>query len=127
MEPKQECELFDSFGIIMQVFLGVASFSSLFAKRAWEYPKRSYKVFLLDISKQAISGLWNHSINLSLAVYLQQAVSRGNGCEWYLVNFLCEILFGVLISYLIHSVVMEFANRNEIIVLQSGVYLSIHD
>ena len=66
-------------------------------------------------------------MNLVLAVYLQLKVNKGNGCEWYFINFLCEILFGVLLCYLIHSVVIHYAEKNDILILQSGVYLSIHD
>jgi len=39
---EKECELFGDFGIIVQVVLGVLSFSGLFAKRHFEYPKRSF-------------------------------------------------------------------------------------
>ena len=123
----KQCELFGDFGIILQLLLGILSFSSLFAKRAFEVPKRSYRIFLLDISKQGVSAGWNHCLNLFLAVYLQLKVNKGNGCDWYFINFICEIAFGVLLSYIIHSVVIHFAEKNDILVLQSGVYLSIHD
>jgi len=66
----KQCELFGDFGIILQILLGILSFSSLFAKRAFEVPKRSYRIFLLDISKQGVSAGWNHMLNLFLAVYL---------------------------------------------------------
>jgi hypothetical protein len=111
----------------MQIGLGLFSFSMLFAKRAFEYPKRSYRIFLLDISKQALSALWSHALNLYLAVFLQNQVSRGNGCDWYFINFIMEICFGVLMCYLIHSCILYFANKYDILILQSGVYLSIHD
>jgi hypothetical protein len=52
---------------------------------------------------------------------------RGDACDWYLLNFLCEIFFVVLFSYFLHYTVKTVAERNDILVLQSGVYLSIHD
>jgi hypothetical protein len=55
---KKECELLGEFGILMQVVLGITSFSSLFLKRHLEYPKRSLRVYLLDVSKQAFSAGW---------------------------------------------------------------------
>ena len=113
----KQCELFGDFGIIMQILLGILSFSSLFGKRAYEMPKRSYRIFLLDISKQGLSAGWNHFLNLFLAVYLQLKVNKGNGCDWYFINFLCEIGFSVLISYLIHSIVIHQAEKNDILVL----------
>ena len=111
----------------MQVALGVFSFSGLFIKRNFEYPKRSYRIFLLDISKQGLSAGWTHVMNLFLAVYLQLKVNKGNGCDWYFINFICEILFGLVLVYLIHKLIIKFAERNDILILQSGVYLSIHD
>ena len=47
----KECELLDNFAIAMQTILGILSFASLLVKRKWELPKRSYRIFMLDISK----------------------------------------------------------------------------
>jgi len=33
----------------------------------------------------------------------------------------------VLLAYIIHSIVLFFADKYDILILQSGVYLSIHD
>ena len=101
----------------MQVALGICSFSSLFAKRSFEHPKRSYRIFLLDISKQGLSAGWTHVLNLILAVYLQLKVNKGNGCEWYFINFVCEIMFGLLLCYLIHSIILYFADKYDILIL----------
>lgn len=109
MKDNTECELFGTFGVIVQVLLGILSFSSLFAKRHYEYPKRSYRIFLLDISKQGASAGWAHTLNLGLAVYLQLKVNKGNGCEWYFINFICEIAFGLVLTYIIHSIVLYYA------------------
>lgn len=66
----KECELLDNFAIAMQTILGVLSFASLLLKRKWEMPKRSYKIFMLDISKQGCQAFWAHCLNVVLAVYL---------------------------------------------------------
>ena len=50
-DHEKECELLDNFAIVMQTILGILSFASLLLKRRWEIPKRSYKIFMLDISK----------------------------------------------------------------------------
>jgi hypothetical protein len=60
----------DDFGIIVQTFLALFSFSMLVVKRAFEYPKRSRRIFILDISKQGFSAAWQHILNVALAVYL---------------------------------------------------------
>jgi hypothetical protein len=50
-ESPNECLLMDDFGIMIQGLLGIFSFSMLALKRHFEYPKRSFRIFLLDISK----------------------------------------------------------------------------
>ena len=86
-------------------------------KRNFEYPKRSYRIFLLDISKQLASGLWCHAFNLSLAVILEKLVTRGNGCEWYFVNFCCEVGIGLFLTFIIHESILYFANKYDILIL----------
>lgn len=56
--PHNDCRLLGTFGIALQVGMGLLSFSMLLLKRKYEYPKRSLKIFSLDISKQAISQGW---------------------------------------------------------------------
>lgn len=124
---EEKCELLGPVGIAMQLLLGAMSFSSLFAKRYFEFPKRSMRIFLLDISKQAGSAFWNHMLNTFFAIYLEKALSRGDGCDWYFLNFVSEIVFVLFFSYLLHSAIVYFAEKNDILVLQSGVYLSVHD
>ena len=92
-----------------------------------EHPKRSYKIFLLDISKQGLSAGWMHVLNILLAVYLELKVNKGNGCQWYFINIVCENFISVTLALIIHSTVINFANKHDILILQSGVYLSIHD
>ena len=62
-----------------------------------------------------------------MAVVLEKLVTRGNGCEWYFVNFCCEVGIGLFLTFIIHESILYFANKYEILILQSGVYLSIHD
>ena len=126
-DSPTQCEILGDFGLMIQFLLGALSFGSLFLKRLHEYPKRSYRIFLLDISKQGISAFWCHVLNMMIAVYLQLKVNKGNGCEWYFINYVGEIALSVLLSYCIHSVILHFADKYDILILQSGVYLSIHD
>lgn len=111
----------------MQMVLGILSFSSLLLKRRWEIPKRAWKIFLLDISKQAAQAFWAHTLNVILAVYLKLAVNKGNGCEWYFVNFSSDIFIVLALTLMIFQVVDWFATKYDILVLKSGVYLNMHD
>ena len=114
---EKECELLDNFAIAMQTILGILSFASLLLKRKWELPKRSYRIFMLDISKQGCQAFWAHTLNVILAVYLQLEVNKGNGCEWYFVNFSSDIFLVVAITLFIHHLITLFATKYDIIIL----------
>lgn len=49
------------FALLVQGCLGCIAFSSLLLKRHLEYPKRSWKVWALDILKQMISAVAAHA------------------------------------------------------------------
>ena len=53
-EESNKCELFGPFGFLVQFTLGCMCFGSLILKRQFEHPKRSIRIWLLDISKQGI-------------------------------------------------------------------------
>lgn len=57
-------------GIIIQLALGVLSFSVLIIKRFRETPRRPWKIWLFDTSKQLISQLMAHFINLTISLAL---------------------------------------------------------
>ena len=63
-KPNNKCELFGPFGFFVQFSLGVVSFGTLIIKRQLEYPKRSLRIWLLDVSKQGISTFLLHFLNL---------------------------------------------------------------
>ena len=62
-EESNKCELFGPFGFLVQFTLGCMCFGSLILKRQFEHPKRSVRIWLLDISKQGISTFLIHFIN----------------------------------------------------------------
>ena len=127
VDEQDSCELFGMLGILMQFFLGLCAFLSLVLKRHYEVPKRSGRIFFLDISKQAGSAAWQHLMNTVAAVYLQEQSNKGDGCDWYFLNFSTDFIFVMGISYGIHRLVVMWAEKNDILTLQAGVYLSIHD
>lgn len=62
-------------------------------------------------------------MNLVLSVYLQQLTKSGNGCVWYAMNLILDMIFGTLISYILFKLVDWFADKNNIEVLKSGMYV----
>ena len=70
---------------------------------------RSWKVFCLDIWKQLLTAFFAHILNILLAVYLQELTKEGNGCVWYLITILLDVLLGMTIAYLFFKIVDEIA------------------
>ena len=57
-------------GIVIQLGLGVLSFSVLIIKRLRENPKRPWKIWIFDTSKQLFSQVLAHFINLTISILL---------------------------------------------------------
>ena len=69
-EGKNSCSMVGLLGIMIQVGLGALSFSVLIFKRYFEQPKRPWKIWSFDASKQMISQLIAHFINLTISLAL---------------------------------------------------------
>jgi hypothetical protein len=67
-----KCELFGDFGIFIQLFLGVISFSTLLVKRFTDKNRRSWTIWLMDTSKQAFSAGFMHFFNLIASVVIEE-------------------------------------------------------
>jgi len=99
-EITKECNLLGNEGIAFQAGLAFISFWVLIIKRQREKPKRSFRVWFLDISKQGFSAATAHSLNLALAIWLAEKKSNASvdSCMWYLVTILFDTTLGVFIS-----------------------------
>ena len=69
-----------------------------------------------------MSALVAHFVNLLLALYLHAELREGNACVWYFINLTLDCFLGVLIAYLVFSVVNYFVMKWDIDVLKSGIY-----
>lgn len=103
--------------------MGFLSISSLVSKKFLPGEKRTWKIFLLDITKQLFTAGFGHALNLLFAEVLLQATSSGNGCVWYLMNVVFDMCAGTFISYVLFKLVDYIATTNGIEVLKSGVYI----
>ena len=73
-----------TFGNIVQLALGVVSFGVLIIKRLCENPRRPWKVWALDLSKQAFATTSTHFLNLFLAIFL--STPDADECALYFIN-----------------------------------------
>ena len=88
------CEIFGIAGVIIQLVLGFLSFSVLIFKRYREYPKRPWKIWALDISKQGVSQLIAHFINVGISILLSAHLAS-DACIWYFTTNVLDNTVGV--------------------------------
>lgn len=92
-------------GILIQVGLGLLSFSVLIIKRYFEHPKRPWKIWKLDASKQIISQLIAHFINLTISLALTYDQKNSDECLWYFVTNIFDNTMGVFICIILLKLV----------------------
>lgn len=66
-EVLKVCMVYDSddfFTVFVQIFLAAAALMSLWIKRQNEIPKRKFKTWFLDCSKQGIGAVYAHVCNM---------------------------------------------------------------
>lgn len=69
LDPETKCRLFPGlFGIVLQGLLGVLCFGSLVAKWRVETPRRRFRVFVRDSSKQVLASFLAHWFNILIAL-----------------------------------------------------------
>lgn len=110
------CNLIGIFGMCIQGLLATVSFSSLLVKRFRERPRRCYWIFLLDASKQGISSLLIHCMNMVASIQVG-TVSSVNECAWYIICFVVDCSLGTLLNYLLIKMVDYLADKWGLIVI----------
>ena len=66
-------------------------------KRNIEIPKRTWKVWFFDTSKQGFGQSAQHLMNLFISYKLGK---NSHQCEWYILNIINDLVFGILLQYL---------------------------
>ena len=102
----EACHLLrSSFAAWLQAALFVLAAGVLLAKHAVceaRETRRPWRVWLGDVSKQGLSGVLAHGLNLLLAKALAAAHSMyGDECAWYAVNFTIDTTFGIGVQWAI--------------------------
>lgn len=90
------CEMFGITGILVQVLLGVLSFSVLVIKREREMPKRPWKIWAMDTSKQAASQFLAHFMNIGISLLMSQQ-HDSDACYWYFITNMLDNTVGVFL------------------------------
>eukprot|EP00038_Savillea_parva_P013214 m.7651 g.7651 ORF g.7651 m.7651 type:complete len:273 (-) comp2465_c0_seq2:25-843(-) len=116
------CVLVTSLGWVLQFSLGVVAFLVLVLKRYKESPRRPWKVWGYDTSKQAIVSLEIHFINVALARFMMEKGHTHDSCTWYFTMVLLDSSIGLVSVYYLLRWTESFVRRHSIEILMSGEY-----
>lgn len=117
--PEQaQCHLLGPFALVAQAGLGFLALLTLVWKRWREIPKRPWKIFLFDVSKQVFGSMLLHVINLAMSMFSSVNVANAaaaaaevvaessdagaktpNPCSFYLLNLGIDTTIGVPVLY----------------------------
>lgn len=113
--------MFGTFSVLIQLLLGVFAFSILIIKRFVEKPRRPWKIWWFDASKQIVSACVIHLLNLLLSAIFANTESSDE-CVWYFLSVFMDCTLGVFISYILMVLVDGISKTANWKYLQSGLY-----
>eukprot|EP00927_Polykrikos_kofoidii_P025342 TRINITY_DN22787_c0_g1_i2.p1 TRINITY_DN22787_c0_g1~~TRINITY_DN22787_c0_g1_i2.p1 ORF type:complete len:390 (+),score=43.55 TRINITY_DN22787_c0_g1_i2:73-1170(+) len=125
--PDPGCQLLStSFGWWLQAILGFLCFVSLFGKRFTDRVRRPWKIWFFDTSKQGLSALVVHFLNIVLSMAFGEFLSvDADPCNWYWINLTLDDTLGLAIQFILLRSLQcvyrsKFVNRPELAL--SGEY-----
>ncbi|KAI5116617.1 hypothetical protein M0805_007788 [Coniferiporia weirii] len=102
--------------------MGVFVILSLVFKRHREKPKRQWKIWMFDVSKQIAGQMFVHGVNVLISD-LGAHHASGNPCALYFLNILIDTTLGVGIIYFVHHFITHaFTNILHLKGFESGQY-----
>jgi len=123
-DPIQSCQLIGFVGILIQLVLAALSFSVLVYKRFTERPKRAWKIWFLDTSKQGVSQFLAHVINVAISIHLSANI-ESDACIWYLTTNVLDNTLGVFLCIGALSMVEERLFEPNYTHVKSGNYYTV--
>ncbi|KAL4247075.1 hypothetical protein ABKN59_001397 [Abortiporus biennis] len=116
------CKLLGPTALVVQGLMGILVIASLLYKRQRETPKRPWRIWMFDVSKQVAGQLFVHFLNVLISGIIAE-VSAGNPCVTYFLNILIDTTLGVAIIYLIlHVATYLFTEKLHLKGFESGQY-----
>lgn len=117
----------DAFTAFVQFLLAIIALGSLYLKRHNEKPRRKFKTWCLDVSKQGLGAIYAHISNMGIAAVIS-SYARGeyeleDQCAWYAISFLVDTTLGLFFSLVLLGWLNVEANkRNWTSLMNGGVY-----
>jgi hypothetical protein len=75
-DEQQWCRVYDKndfFTVVVQLLLAFLALASLYIKRIREVPRRTFRTWFLDVSKQGIGACYAHVMNMVSTEWLMRA------------------------------------------------------
>ncbi|KAI8059541.1 vacuolar membrane protein-domain-containing protein [Gongronella butleri] len=124
-EDQQGCQLLDSFAIAVQLLLAAIAFSTLLLKRQREDPRRPFRTWGFDVSKQVVGGVVVHSLNLVLSYLFGTSLDEpgsSNPCVWYWLNIFVDTTLGTALIWVFLENGQKLLRHMGYSGFQTGVY-----
>eukprot|EP00048_Salpingoeca_helianthica_P005451 m.88003 g.88003 ORF g.88003 m.88003 type:complete len:229 (-) comp13604_c0_seq2:24-710(-) len=116
------CQLLDDWGVAVQAVLGAVAFCILILKRLRENPRRDWRIWFFDASKQALAASLVHLFNVFFSDFLTAHSSDHDPCTWYFMNILLDSTLGLLFIYGCLVALARMVERYDWELLRSGDY-----
>lgn len=84
--------------------------------------RRSWKIWFMDSSKQGFGAGTTHVFNLVVALWIETSTSDADGCTWYFLNVLADVVIGTAICYLFLMGFEQLVSGVPCLTFQSGDY-----
>ncbi|PLW43859.1 hypothetical protein PCASD_05807 [Puccinia coronata f. sp. avenae] len=94
------CSLLGPFSILIQGIMALIILASLLYKRHREKPKRKYRIWTADVSKQVLGQAFVHMLNIFISDSMASLPSKGNPCALYFMNIFIDTTIGVFVLFL---------------------------
>ncbi|KAJ3572265.1 hypothetical protein NP233_g3204 [Leucocoprinus birnbaumii] len=116
------CKLLGPTALIVQGLMGVLVILSLIYKRQREKPKRPWRIWLFDVSKQVVGQMVVHTLNVFIS-HIGSGSTESNACVFYFLNILFDTTLGVALIYAILHVLTYLAKEKlGLRGFESGIY-----
>lgn len=125
------CKVYDSedfFTVFVQLLLAFFALMSLWFKRQNEIPKRKFRTWFLDVSKQGVGACYAHVLNMIIAAIIvnnddENNTSLKDQCAWYGMTYLVDTTLGLLLAIWGLKAIDWMANEWDWVSLKhTGVY-----
>jgi len=118
------CRLLDNWALIVQGCMGMIAISILLLKRYQEHPKRPFKIWILDVSKQVIGQVMVHCMNIALSYIriFDTSTKVTNPCVWYFLNLFLDTTLGIFLIMFYMYIMSKIVKLLRISHCETGYY-----